>query len=496
MRPAYRGNTVRRMDALCIEQLGIPARQLMELAGRGAAEAVARRWPTGEIAVLCGPGNNGGDGFVIARWLALWGRAVRLWSPRTPDSDAARANRALCERMGLPMLGLDAAVAGAAVLIDALLGTGQRAAPQGAALDGVRACRRARAAGAAVVALDLPTGLHADTGQPLGAEDEVVEADLTLTFGFLKPGLCLAPGLVIAGEVEVIDIGLGHAALVEPALLAAELEVGEPGDLDAALPKVGRLGAKWDRGHVAIRAEGGAAVLAAQGALASGAGWVTVLCPEVGWGRLHGLPPDVVLAAPSALDPQRHDVLVVGPGLGAAGAAALLAAEAFPGIVIVDADAILPLREASAALRGRVVLTPHSAEAAALLGLRRARVEADRLDALRQLRSFGLPVLKGPGSLIGDRVPACWPVADARLSVAGSGDVLAGLIGGLVARCCPRGGEGLGAVVSAAVGLHAHAAAELPPGGRAGQLAGAIAAAWERHAPAAGQRARPPSAPA
>jgi NAD(P)H-hydrate repair Nnr-like enzyme with NAD(P)H-hydrate dehydratase domain len=202
----------------------------------------------------------------------------------------------------------------------------------------------------------------------------------------------------------------------------------------------------------------------------------------------------VVLAPPGALDPQRHDVLVVGPGLGGAAAAALQAAEAFPGVVIVDADAILPLREASAALRGRVVLTPHSAEAAALLGLRRARVEADRLDALRQLRAFGLPVLKGPGSLIGDRVPACWPVADGRLAVAGAGDVLAGLIGGLVARCSPRGGEALGAVVSAAVGLHAHAAAALPPGGRAGQLGQAIAAAWERHAPAAGPQADAPAA--
>lgn len=483
MKPAFRATAIRAMDACLIERLGLPGRQLMEHAAHAAAQALRARWPRQPVAVLCGPGNNGGDGLAMARWLHLWGHPVRVWSPRQPDGDDARANRALAERLGLPLVSLDSALSGAAVVVDALLGTGQRAAPQGAALDGVRACRSARAAGARIVCLDLPTGLHADTGQPLGGADEVVQADLTVTFGFLKPGLLMAPGCALAGEVEVVDIGLGLSHALDPALGHAELLLLEDSDLHAMLPKDGRLGAKWDRGHLAIHASGGAAVLAAEGALASGVGLVTVLCPREEWGRLHGLAPEVILAPPEALDPQRHDGVVVGPGLGDAARAALLRLDAFPGLVLADADAIVHLKEASAGLRARLAFTPHSAEAARLLGLRRGRVEADRLEALRLLRPFGLPVLKGPGTLTalppgGAGLAFASPFADERLATGGSGDVLAGLLGGLMARAVCKGGAPLAPTLAAGVYLHGATTRWIPPRARASEIAAALPAAW------------------
>ena len=496
MKPVFRGNTIRAMDACVIERLGLPGRQLMEHAAHAAALAVRRRWPGAPVAVLCGPGNNGGDGLAMARWLHLWGHPVRIWSPRQPDGDDARANRALIERLGLPLMNLDAAVQGARVVVDALLGTGQRAGPQGAALDGVRACRSARAAGAAIVCLDQPTGLHTDTGQPLGGADEVVQADLTLTFGFMTPGLVSAPGCALAGEVEVVDIGLGLSHSVDPALGYADMMLLEDSDLQALLPADGQLGAKWDRGHVAIQASGGAAVLAAEGALSAGVGLVTVLCPREDWGRLHGLAPEVVLAPPEALDPERHDVVVVGPGLGAAARAALLRLEAFPGLVLVDADAIVHLNEASAGLRARVAFTPHSAEAARLLGLRRGKVEADRLDALRLLRPFGLPVLKGPGTLIaqppgGSGAAFALPFADERLATGGSGDVLAGLLGGLMARAVCKQNAPLAATLAAGAYLHGATIRWLPPRARASQIAAALPQAWSSLAGAPAGSARP-----
>ena len=161
---------------------------LMEIAGRDAAAALSARWPSGPVAVLCGPGNNGGDGYVLARWLALEGREVRLWAPREPATSGGRANAALCERMSLPRCSeLAVALAGASTAVDAMLGTGQRDAPRGPLLEGVRALAAAAGWGLAVVALDVPTGVSADTGAALG--DVAVAADLTVTFGHWKRGL-------------------------------------------------------------------------------------------------------------------------------------------------------------------------------------------------------------------------------------------------------------------------------------------------------------------
>ena len=473
MIPVCASASVRALDAAVIADLGVPGRTLMELAGRGAADACAARFPTGDVAVLCGPGNNGGDGFVVARWLALWGRSVRLWAPKQPATADAATNRALCERMGLPFVASPSDLEGAAVYVDALLGTGQKAAPRGFALQGITALRDAAERGAGVVALDLPTGVCADTGRRLG--DAVCQSDITVTFGRWKPGLLCHPGAALAGEVVLVDIGLDLARLADRALGTPDGWILEAADVAAWSPALPVGAAKWDRGHVAVRAGGGAGVLAAHGALRAGAGLVTLLVPRADQARLHGLWPAVILADPEALDRGRHDVVVVGPGLGHAAAEEARALwGSFPGAVVAVAAALTALAEAppTAPADAVRVITPHAAEAARLLGLPRRAVEADRFGAARALREAvpgATAALKGPGTLIsgGEATPAPWvcPRGGPRLATAGSGDVLAGMVGALL-------GQKLGPARAAAVAVWRHGAAgeRMPEGGTASDL--------------------------
>lgn len=468
MRPIFSASRVRALDEAVITGLGVPGAQLMELAGRGAAEIIAAKMPPGPVAVLCGPGNNGGDGYVLARWLALWGREVRLWVALPPATPDAATNHALCQRMGLPLLALDAALSGASVAVDALLGTGQRSAPRGAILEGVRAL----AGRSSVVAIDLPTGLDADTGQPLSKD--VVAASRTIALGALKPGLLCEPGATLAGTVDLVDIGLDLARLHDPALAepdARELSAEAVAAWTPALP----LGAaKWDRGHVAIRANGGAAVLAAHGALRGGAGLVTLLAHRQDWDRLHGLLPEIILAEPRALDSRRHDVLVLGPGLGTSPSEAEEVAALWvehPGAVVADADALTLLADGVPPLvTAPRVITPHVAEAARLLGRARAEVEGDRFGAARALLPWvgprGAALLKGRNTLIASPEGLLLnPTGSPRLATAGSGDVLAGLVGALLAQrlSAPR-------AAALAAWRHGRAGERLPVHGSASDL--------------------------
>lgn len=463
MIPVGTARTIRALDDALITGLGVPGLVLMEVAGRGAAEAIDRRWPHASVAVLCGPGNNGGDGYVIARWLAMWGHPVAVWTAAAPATEDARFNHALFERTGLTALTLTDACEGADVVVDALLGTGQDSAPRKNLLEGVHALRRAAELGARVVAVDLPTGVCADTGQVLGTAEDVVAANLTVTFGSLKQGLLCEPGRSLAGEVVVVDIGLGLAPLHDPALAVPDAWVVEAADVDAWLPQVGPGAAKWDRGHVAVRAGRGAAVLAAHGAFRAGAGLVTLLAAREEWPGIKGLWPEVILAEPTALQPGRHDVVVMGPGLGLRAADEIRALWAdFPGPVVADADALTVLAEAAPSpAPGLVrVLTPHSAEAARLLGTERQAVDADRFGAIAALRQFGVPLLKGPGTLVGATPPWVVTRGSARLATAGSGDVLAGMVGAMLA----RGLDAEHALATAAY-LHGVAGESMPENG-------------------------------
>ena len=459
MKPIYRTSRVRALDHAVIEGLGVPGRQLMEIAGLGAAAAIHARWPGAPTAILCGPGNNGGDGYVVARWLHGWGHPVRIWASAPPTTEDACLNAALAERLGLAPLPLAEATAQATVLVDALLGTGQQRAPRGQILAGVEALAAAHQQGRAVVCLDLPTGYCSETGQPL---------------------LLCAPASLAAGEIETIDIGLDLAALVDPALGVPDARVFEAEDFGWSPPAQGAGAAKWDKGHVAIRARGGAAVLAAHGAFTAGVGLVTILLEREEWASLHGLRPEVILAPPEDLDPRRHDVLLIGPALGAQAAAEVRARWVdFPGTLVADADALTALAQEGfqPVPDRRRLITPHAAEAARLLGIDRAAVEADRFAAARALGDIATTTLKGPGTLVAEG-GELWaiPVADARLGTAGSGDVLAGLTAGM---CC-RGR----APAASAAWLHAMAGGRMPDRGSASDLLLALAGAWPTEAPA------------
>lgn len=464
MIPVSRAAVARELDRILIEELGLPGQVLMELAGRGAADAVQERWPTGAIAVLCGPGNNGGDGYVVARWLALWGHPVRLWAARPPATDDARSNAALCAAMGLTTCSTPAeALVGAVVVVDALLGTGQRSAPRGSIREAIQATQDS---GLPVAAMDLPTGMCADTGQRLGSD--CISATLTVTFGHHKPGHLCEPGASLCGELTCIDIGLGLASIRQD--ITPDARILEPADVDAWMPERTDSQAKWSRGHVAIRAGGGAAVLAAHGAFRAGAGLVTLLTPREQWPRLHGLWPEVILDEPAALNPRRHDALVIGPGLGfstkSSDEVCRLWSE-YPGALLADADALTILARHTPEPGGPRVITPHSAEAARLLDTSRAAIEADRFTAAQSLTARGAAVvLKGPNTLLsGSEGTWVVPVRCGALGTAGSGDVLAGLIGGFLAL-------GLPAQRAAAVGAwrHAHAGLQLPQRATASDL--------------------------
>jgi hydroxyethylthiazole kinase-like uncharacterized protein yjeF len=466
--PVSRGAVVRELDRIVIEELGIPSPVLMEIAGRGAADAIQARWPLGEVAVLCGPGNNGGDGYVVARWLALWGHEVRLWASAPPTTPVSQSNAALCAAMGMMVCDTpEDALRGAVLVVDALLGTGQRSAPRGAIRAGVRAIR---AAGIPTIAMDLPTGLCADTGQSLGPDS--LSAALTVTFGRHKPGLLCEPGATLCGEVLCIDIGLAIADLHHH--IPPDAHILQPADIAAWRAVRTESQAKWDRGHVAIRAGGGAAVLAAHGAFRAGAGLVTLLAPREEWSSLHGLWPEVILAEPDTLSPRRHDVLVLGPGLGLTDE---IAEEVyglwsdFPGALLADADALTLLARQRPVPGGLRIITPHSAEAARLLDTTRASIDADRFAAAAALADLGATaILKGPNTLIsGPEGTWVVPVRCGALGTAGSGDVLAGLIGGCLAASLP-------AQRAAATGAwhHAHAGLRLPERATASDLIEAL----------------------
>ena len=437
----------------------------MEIAGREAAQRVHERWPHAPVAVFCGTGNNGGDGYVLARWLALWGHPVRLWAAGPPRSEDARANAALWEHLGREPLSRTAALSDQTVAVDALLGTGQRGAPRGALADVVaRLCAHR----GPVVALDVCTGLDADTGQAHGV---CTRADLTVAFGTAKPGHFAMPGAALSGERTWVD--LGFSQLKTPAA-APEAWLLQADGIRGWMPRRRAEDAKWDRGHVAIRARGGAAVLAARGAFAVGAGLVTLLCPRDEWPRLHGLPPEVILAEPAALDPSRHDVVVVGPALGrdaAMGAEVLSLWASFENPMVGDADALWHLAQRPggwAPLADNRLITPHSAEAARLLGTTRAKVDADRFSVAERLGPNS--VLKGPHTLVrGETVTWVNDTGSERLATAGTGDVLAGMVAGLWA-------QGLSAPRAAccAVWLHGAAGERIPRNGTASDVASAV----------------------
>ena len=478
-----RAEEVREMDRQAIQQFGLPSRVLMELAGAGTAEHIASRLgglAGARVSVLCGAGNNGGDGYVIARHLADRGHEVTCLSLLAVDglSGDARANADLWLALGGEVRALDAgldvsvmeALARADVIVDALFGTGLGRPLEGPAAALVEAC--AQCERPLKVAVDVPSGVDASCGAVRGA---AFQADLTTTYGLDKVGLHTSPGAERAGEVVVVPIGLPRAvveAVGASARLATESAVAR------LVPRRAATGHKGTFGHVGVlggfAGKEGAAQLAALGALRVGAGLATWASPEKAPPRAAEIMHHDLREEPT----HRPDVWVVGPGLGQdhAGRRALAWAWEAGRPLVVDADALNLLAQEGDLARARGhVITPHPREAARLLGTTVEAVEGDRLAALEALvaRSEAIVVLKGARTLVGapGEPAVVFDRPTPALAVGGAGDVLAGAAGGLMA-------QGLGAWEAAivAVWIHGSAGARCGRGrGERGALASEIA---------------------
>nr|WP_255574910.1 NAD(P)H-hydrate dehydratase [Caldovatus aquaticus] len=419
-----------RADALAIAG-GVSGLALMEAAGRAVARAALRRFRPGPTVVLAGPGNNGGDGYVAARLLeqAGWPVAVAALAPPRAGSDAAAA----AARWRGPTVPFGPeAVARAALVIDAVFGAGL-ARP----VEGVVAATLAACAGRAVLAVDVPSGVDGATGQVRGVAPQ---AALTVTFFRLKPGHLLLPGRILCGETLLADIGLPAAVL---AAVAPRSFVNLPGAL-WRLPEHGAAVHKYARGHLTVvggPAMTGAARLVAGAARRAGAGLVTIAAPDAASAAAcrAGEPGTIVTEEPLAalLADARRRAWVIGPGLAPEPAtrAALRRLLAAGGRqVLADAGAITACADAPEALRGAAVLTPHEGEYARVFG----PVGGDKPAAARRAAALtgAAVLLKGPDTVIAapDGRVAINANAPSSLATAGSGDVLAGIIGALLAR--------------------------------------------------------------
>ncbi len=441
----YTSAQVRAIERTAIETFGLTGYTLMERAGAGALRCLRERWPAvRRIAVICGPGNNGGDGYVLARLARAAGCEVTVLAASAPQrlhGDALRACEDWRAAGGSVHAFTPQALEPAEVLVDALLGTGLAGAVRE---DLTRVIGAINASDRPVLALDVPSGLDADRGEPLGTS---VRAECTVTFVALKTGLFLGEGPVLCGMVRLEALGLDALQAERPIPALERLERAELGQV---LPRRARAAHKGDFGHVLVIGGGpgmpGAARLAAEAALRVGAGRVTVAVaaqnvavvvatrPELMCVPLVGAETVQALAA-------RCDVLAVGPGLGqdAWARVALEAALECGKPVVVDADALNLVAATPPRKPREWILTPHPGEAARLLGRTAAAVQADRPGALAALvaRYGGTVVLKGAGTLLGrsGTVPALCEHGNPGMAGPGMGDVLTGVIAGLLAQC-------------------------------------------------------------
>lgn len=462
--------------------------RLMENAGAAVVAEILKRFPdAGRFDVLCGPGNNGGDGYVVARLLNEAGFAVRLWRDAAPreGTDAARA-AAACPLEARALA--DFAPQAGALIIDALFGAGLSKP-----VSGVHASAIAKVAdtGARVVAIDLPSGISGASGAEL---DSAFKADLTVTFFRKKPGHLLYPGRAYCGETVVADIGISDAVLTDIGSSAYE---NHPALWMEALPRPAEDAHKYRRGHAAVFSGGpnstGAARLSALGAARAGAGAVTVLSPPdallVNAAHLTAIMLrrcENIEALGEFIRDRKPSSFVLGPGFGVGErlqefALAVLETAGEDATLVLDADGITSFRDAPASLfiaagaRGAsaLVLTPHEGEFGRLFSGLAADETLSKLDKARKAaaRAHGVIVYKGPDTVIAapDGRAAINANGTPWLATAGSGDVLAGIIAGLAAQGMPPF-----EAACAAVWIHAEAANAFGPGLIAEDLPGAL----------------------
>ncbi len=463
-----------------VADAGVTLGDLMDAAGTAVAHEAARRCPEGRILVLSGPGNNGGDGWVAARVLHGSGREVRVAAVRHPDTlkgiagEAARraiesgvAWRAVTDAPGDDAMDAE-------LVIDAMLGTGSML-PIRPPLD--RWCDALNSSGVEVLSVDCPTGVDPDTG---ACDRFAVQADATVTFTALKPGLVLFPGATHAGDIIVADVGVPRD-LVD-GVDAPEVWLAE--EYARLLPRPMPDAHKNQRGRVLVIAGSGfypgAAILAARGAMRGGAGYVTLAVLEsiVGIAQTHlvavpvvGLPAAGKVFSSAAASVARDlatefDAVVIGPGFTVADGAAATARRLVSAIdrpIVLDADGLNAFVDHVALIEARTaptVLTPHPGELGRLLGLSSDDVQKDRISSSARLAGAQRTVvLKGAGTVTsGEGRQVINTSGSVALATAGTGDVLSGMVGALLA-------QGLSPFHAGALGAYLH--------GRAGECAAA-----------------------
>ncbi len=479
----FTSRQVRAMDRHAIDAAGIAGYTLMQRAGAAALASLRQAWPAaGQLTVLCGAGNNAGDGYVLARLAQAASLAVRttaLVEPSRFTGEAAQAWSDFAAAGGRAESFTAASLTATDVIVDALLGTGIDRPVDGAMKDCIEAVN---ASGLPVLALDLPSGLDADTGCVLGS---AIRATRTITFVALKCGLFLGAAREHVGVLEFAGLDIpaesrtGHAPLlrrIDDALVAG------------ALPRHKATAHKGEHGRVLIvggHAMAGAACLAGEAALRSGAGLVSVATAATSIAAIVGARPELICHAvdtAAALQPllAAADAIAIGPGLGlnARGRELLDCVVAAGKPLVVDADALSmlagrPLQHAS------WVLTPHPGEAARLLASDTGAIQRDRLRSVQAIatRYGGTCVLKGAGTLVSSSTGAPWICdrGNPGMATAGSGDVLTGIIAALLA-------TDVNPEQSAAAGvlLHAEAGDRAAKAGQRGTIAGDLLAELRR----------------
>ncbi len=483
MIPVLDNAGMREADRITIHDLGVPALVLMEMAAAAVTDVVANRFSDrGRIAIVCGPGNNGGDGLAAARQLRCRGvdlEVALLVEPASLKGDAARQYE-LTRAFGVPvrvcagdLAGLDDVLAGAGAIVDALFGTGLDRPLEGRWLEAVR---RINARAVPVVSVDLPSGL---SGSSASLPGEVVDAAVSVALGAPKLAHVLPPACWHCGEVAVGEIG------VPPWVLDALAGVcmAEAEDVAGWLPRRAVDAHKGHFGHLVICAgrvgRAGAAILAARAAVLAGAGLVTVATASGAVAPIQSAVPEAMVdPLPQGDDGSvtgegvvpllaKATAIAIGPGLGTGGGPRLLLDAVlgqWHGPLLLDADALTLLAGRLEALADRAaptLLTPHPGELARLLGTATAAVTADRLAAARQAaRRGGATVLaKGARTIVAQREGRAVinPTGGPGLASGGAGDVLTGAIGALLA-------QGVPALEAAVTGAYLH--------GRAAELAG------------------------
>jgi len=457
----YSVATVREIDRKAIEDEGITGYTLMTRAGSATVSEARRRFPEAQRwQVICGAGNNAGDGYVVARLAATEGIVVStlaIVDPAKLQGDAATAYGDFSAEGGvvLPWSGqLDGE---ADLIIDGMLGSGLQREVDGEFALAVAAIN---AHPAKVVALDLPTGLHGDSGAVMGF---AVKADLTVTFVGLKAGLFLGDGRDFCGEIALADLGIPPQCRQNSAAAFRRIDDDQ---LQRRLKPRRRSAHKGNYGHVLVVGGGpgmpGAVRLCAEGALRGGAGLVSIATDPGHAATIVATRPELMAHGIAAADElhdllEKADVVAFGPGLGrsawAQGLFAALLADERP--CVWDADALNLLADTPAQSDHRII-TPHPGEAATLLGSSVGEVQSDRRAAVTNLQNLfgGVAVLKGAGTLVsgGSSVPWLCTAGNPGMAAPGMGDVLTGVIAALLA-------QGLTAADAAAIGVEVHALA-------------------------------------